>query len=263
MQERLQKILSARGICSRRKAEEYIKQGLVKVNGEIAELGSKADPEKDQIEVDGKIIEDRKEMLYFVMNKPVGVITENVSRFSFNRFSLDQNYKNNTNPERKTKNDQTSNVLSVRDLLPPNLQGKIYPVGRLDKNSSGLLLFTNDGVLAYRLTHPKFYHEKEYEVTTEKPIPDGSLKKLKDGIKILGKKTKKAAIKRLSGRTFSIALTEGRNRQIRRMCQKVGYPVKKLRRIRIATLSDRSLKEGEMRELTGEEREGLLGEIET
>jgi len=242
MKERIQKILSARGTCSRRKAEEYIKHGLVKVNGRIAELGNKTDPDKDMIEVDGKVIEDRKEMLYYVMNKPIGIESTN---------------------KRKTNEKQTSEskTKSVRDLLPPKFQGKIYPVGRLDKETSGLLLFTNDGVLAYRLTHPKFYHEKEYEVTVDKPIPDGSLRKLKDGIKILGKKTKPTVIKKLSGRKFTIALTEGMNRQIRRMCQKVGYPVKKLRRIRIVTLTDNDLEEGCIRKLTDKERCELLKAI--
>jgi len=165
-------------------------------------------------------------MVYYVMNKPVGVVTEH-----------------------------------SRELLPKKLQGTIFPVGRLDKDTSGLLLFTNDGVLAYRLTHPKFYHEKEYEVRVEKPITDGALKKLAQGLKILGTKTKPATIKRLSGRRFSIALTEGKNRQIRRMCQKVGSPVKELKRVRIVTLRDAKLKEGEVRELRAKEREALLRAI--
>src|SRR3989338_6052118 len=212
MLERLQKILSARGIASRRKAEEYILAGLVKVNGKVAILGQKADPEKDTVEVDGKVVEARKELLYYVMQKPVGVVTENVAG------------KKGVMP-------------SVRDLLPKALQGKLFPVGRLDKDSSGLLLFTNDGVLAYRLTHPKFDHEKEYEVETEQPIPNGALRKLAEGdLKIFGEKTKPATVRRLSPTKFRIAITEGRNRQIRRMCQKVGSPVKTLRRIRIVTL---------------------------
>jgi pseudouridine synthase len=245
MKERIQKILSARGTCSRRKAEEYIKQGLVKVNGRIAKLGSKADPETDKIEVDGKVIEDRKEMLYYVMNKPVGVETTNTEK----------------KDEKEKKRRKEEEKKTVRDLLPDKLKGKIYPVGRLDKETSGLLLFTNDGVLAYRLTHPKFYHEKEYEVTTEKPIPDGSLRKLTVGIKILGKKTKPASIKKLSGRIFSISLTEGRNRQIRRMCKKVGYPVKKLRRVRIVTLLDDKLDEGKLRKLSKEEAQNLISAV--
>lgn len=249
MQERLQKILSLRGIASRRKAEEYIEQGLVKVNGKVAKIGQKADPEKDRIEVDGKVIEARKEMLYYVMHKPVGVVTENVDRSSFSR---------QTN---KTNNDKTNNesaTISVRDILPPHLRGKVFPVGRLDKATSGLLLFTNDGVLAYRLTHPKFYHEKEYEVRVERPIEDGALHKLAHGFIILGTRTKPAKVKRISGRRFSIALTEGKNRQIRRMCKKIGHPVTELMRTRIVTLTDSELGEGRVRVLSEQERDELL-----
>ena len=235
MQERLQKILSARGICSRRKAEEYINQGLVKVNGEVASIGQKADPEEDNIEVDGQAVEDRKEMFYYLMNKPVGVVTTNATR-----------------ADQKT----------VKELLPKELQGKIYPVGRLDKDTSGLLLFTNDGVLAYRLTHPKFNHEKEYEVDAAHPMKDGQLRKLEQGMTISGEKTKPAKIKRIGESIFRITLTEGKNRQIRRMCQKVGSPVDKLKRIRIMTLTDSQLKPGDVRELTESERATLLASVE-
>lgn len=235
MQERLQKILSARGICSRRKAEEYIEAGLVKVNGEVATLGQKADPETDNIEVDGQVLEDRKEMLYYILNKPVGIVTTNADH-------ADQQ--------------------TVRDLLPKELQGKIYPVGRLDKETSGLLLLTNDGVLAYRLTHPKFDHEKEYEVVVENEVKDGQLKKLEQGMTISGEKTKPAKVIRLENDKFTIALTEGKNRQIRRMCQKVGAPVKHLQRIRIMTLSDPSLTEGELRQLSEDEQKQLLASVE-
>lgn len=242
MQERLQKILSLWGIASRRKAEEYIEQGLVKVNGKVAKIGQKADPEKDVIEVDGKVIEARKEMMYYVMNKPVGVVTENVTH------RLSKSHSSSSDEGQGTSD------VTVRDLLPKHLQGKIFPVGRLDKATSGLLLFTNDGVLAYRLTHPKFYHEKEYEVRVERPIEDGALHKLSNGLIILGSKTKPAEVKRLSGRRFSIALTEGKNQQIRRMCKKIGHPVKELQRIRIVTLSDPDLEEGRVRVLTEKER---------
>ena len=247
MQERLQKILSGRGICSRRKAEEYIRTGLVKVNSAVASIGQKADPEKDVIEVDGKVIEERGEMLYYVMNKPVGVVTSNVEG-------------NGRGEKGKEKEEQqpishfpVSQSVTVRSLLPRELQGKIYPVGRLDKDTSGLLLFTNDGVLAYRLTHPKFDHEKEYEVTAAHPITDGQLAKLEKGITLSKSKTKPATVRRISPSSFRIALTEGRNRQIRRMCQKVGAPVKDLQRIRIVTLVDSLLKPGHVRQLSKSE----------
>lgn len=234
MQERLQKILSGRGICSRRKAEEYISHGLVTVNGKKAELGQKADPAVDRIEVDGSVIEARKEMLYYVMHKPVGVVTTNANR-----------------ADQKT----------VKDLLPKHLRGKIFPIGRLDKDSAGLLLLTNDGVLAYRLTHPKFDHQKEYEVETKGPIADGALKKLEKGITIAGTKTKPAKVSRLGHSRFRIVLTEGRNRQIRRMCQKVGSPVRTLRRVRIMTLSDPKLWPGKVRPLKEQEKARLLSSV--
>ncbi len=231
MLERLQKILSARGIASRRKAEEYITQGLVKVNGKIAMLGQKADPEVDSIEVDGKVLEARQVMLYYVMNKPRGVVTTNA-----------------TLPK-----DQI-----VNDLVPKELRGKVFPVGRLDKDSEGLLLLTNDGVLAFRLTHPKFDHEKEYEVVVERPITEGALDKMRHGMMIASEKTKPAVVHKLAPDTFRITLTEGKNRQIRRMCQKVGNPVVTLKRVRIMTLTDPDLKPGKMRLLTDDEKSALV-----
>lgn len=236
MLERIQKILSARGIASRRKAEEYITAGLVTVNGKVATLGQKADPDVDKIEVSGKVMQARQEMLYYVMNKPRGIITENVSRIA--------------SPEK-----------TVLDLIPANLRGKIYPIGRLDKDSEGLLLLTNDGVLAYRLTHPKFDHEKEYLVTVSVEIREGQLNKLREGLKIGGEALKPALVRRRGPSSFSIILTEGKNRQIRRMCQKVGAPVATLRRVRIMMLRDSSLKSGAMRPLTQAEKHDLLAAV--
>ena len=235
MQERLQKILSARGIASRRKAEEYILAGLVKVNGKKAELGQKADPEVDRIEVDGKVMEERAEMQYYLLYKPVGVESTNVPG--------------------------TREAPTVRDILPKHLQGKLYPVGRLDKDSEGLLLLTNDGPLSYRLTHPKFEHEKEYEVTLKDEIKEGALDKIRNGVLLDGSKTKPAAIRRLGKNVIRISLTEGRYRQIRRMCSKVGSEVVKLIRVRITTLSDPSLKAGQLRPLTVAEKTQLLASI--
>lgn len=234
MLERLQKILSARGIASRRKAEEYIEQGLVKVNGKTAKLGDKADAEKDHIEVDGRVLAERTAMLYYVMNKPTHVETKNVS-----------------GGDEKT----------VRDLLPKNLQGKVSPVGRLDKDSSGLLLFTNDGVLAYRLTHPKFTHEKEYEVTVDRPISSMICRKIEEGFEMDGSRTKPLKAKKIGPNVITITLTEGKNRQIRRMLPAVGFTVKTLKRIRVMTLTDSALKVGEVRELSQKEREMLLKSV--
>ncbi|MCA9370697.1 MAG: rRNA pseudouridine synthase, partial [Candidatus Peregrinibacteria bacterium] len=136
-----------------------------------------------------------------------------------------------------------------------------YPVGRLDKETSGLLLLTNDGVLAYRLTHPSFNHEKEYAVETSEPIKDGQLEKLRTGITIDGEKTKPATVKRINEKKFTIALTEGKNRQIRRMCQKVGAPLKTLTRIRIMTLAP-TLEPGAIRPLSSKERTALLRSVD-
>ena len=251
MLERLQKILSARGIASRRKAEEYIEQGLVKVNGVVATIGQKADPEKDTIEVDGKVLTDRAEMLYYLLYKPVGVETSNVER----RKSLVTGHGS------RDQRQMTNDTRTVRDLLPQNLQGKIYPVGRLDKDSEGLLLLTNDGPLSFRLTHPRFDHEKEYDVTVYDDIPESAIKKLERGIMLDGSKTKPLVIKRLDRNRLSITLTEGRNRQIRRMLQKVGSTVTRLVRVRIMTLTDSRLKPGALRPLTVQEKLELLSSV--
>lgn len=232
---RLQKILSERGVSSRRKAEEYIEQGLVKVNGKIVKVGDKADPEIDKIEVDGKVLADRAEMLYYVLQKPIGIETVNVEGHT----------------GRKT----------VRDFLPKKLQGKVFPVGRLDKDSCGLLLFTNDGVLSYRLTHPKFTHDKEYEVTVDRPITPMVCRQLEEGFDMDGSKTKPLKATKVGPRTLRIILTEGKNRQIRRMMQHVGFTVKELHRIRIMTLTDPKMKVGTVRELTKNDREELLRSV--
>jgi pseudouridine synthase len=197
-------------------------------------LGQKADPEVDRVEVDGRVLAARREFLYYLMNKPKGVVTTNATR---------------------------SDQRTVADLLPAQLKGKIFPIGRLDKDSSGLLILTNDGVLAYHLTHPKFEHEKEYEVIVERPITDGALRKMEKGITLSGVKTKQAKVKRLGQEKFLIALTEGKNRQIRRMCQKVGCPVRELRRVRIVTLTDSSISPGSLRVLRSQEVKTLLSAI--
>lgn len=256
MLERLQKILSARGIASRRRAEEYITQGLVKVNGTIATLGQKADPEVDTIEVDGKVLEARQEMLYYVMHKPRGVETSNVGGDRSDRSSRGNRRVGTSDTSATSVTSETSPT--VRDLLPPDLRGKVFPVGRLDKESEGLLLFTNDGVLAFRLTHPKFDHEKEYLVTVERPITEGALDKMRHGMVLSGEKTKPAIVTKTGPDRFRITLTEGKNRQIRRMCQKVGNPVKTLIRTRIMTLQAPALRAGTVRPLEQEERKTLL-----
>jgi 23S rRNA pseudouridine2605 synthase/23S rRNA pseudouridine2604 synthase len=262
MLERLQKILSARGIASRRKAEEYIERGLVKVNGKVVKVGDKADPEVDRIEVDGKVMEARQEMLYYVLYKPVGVVTTNAEGGEQIKVEGQKRGRsegqNGRGAERREDRKTEGRDRTIPDLLPAHIKTKVYPVGRLDKDSEGLLLLTNDGVLAYRLTHPKFNHQKEYEVTTTTEATDGQIRKMAYGLKIDGEKTKPVQIKRLGKNKFSVVLTEGRNRQIRRMCQKVGLEVLRLVRIRIMTLTDSALQPGSVRALDAMERQELL-----
>jgi 23S rRNA pseudouridine2605 synthase/23S rRNA pseudouridine2604 synthase len=226
---RLQKFLSRAGICSRRKGEEYIKAGWVRVNGKIVtELGVKIDPEQDSVEVDSDAIRSESVPTYIALNKPRGYVSS----------CLQQDEK------------------IVLDLL--DISVRVYPVGRLDKDSTGLLLLTNDGHLHHRLSHPSFNHEKEYEVTVAKPLPEGALRKLAEGLPMMGTRTRPARVKRISARRFRIVLQEGKNRQIRRMVRKVGNQVKHLKRIRIANIRLGNLPSGSWRHLTREEKENLL-----
>ncbi len=226
---RLQKFLSRAGICSRRKGEEYIQAGWVKVNGKIVtELGIKVDPERDAVEVDSDAIRSDSAPIYIALNKPKGYVS-----------SCDQ-----------------QNEKIVLDLL--DISERVYPVGRLDKESTGLLLLTNDGHLHHRLSHPSFNHEKEYEVTVAKPLPEGALRKLAKGLPMMGTRTRPARVKRISARRFGIVLQEGKNRQIRRMIRKVGNQVTHLKRIRIANIELGNLPSGSWRYLTKIEKEKLL-----
>ncbi len=226
---RLQKFLSRAGICSRRKGEEYIQAGWVKVNGKIVtELGIKVDPERDAVEVDSDVIRSDSAPIYIALNKPKGYVS-----------SCDQ-----------------QNEKIVLDLL--DISERVYPVGRLDKESTGLLLLTNDGHLHHRLSHPSFNHEKEYEVTVAKPLPEGALRKLAKGLPRMGTRTRPARVKRISARRFGIVLQEGKNRQIRRMIRKVGNQVTHLKRIRIANIKMGNLPSGSWRYLTKIEKEKLL-----
>ena len=226
---RLQKFLSRAGICSRRKGEEYIKAGWVKVNGKIiTELGVKVDPERDAVEVDSDAIRCDSAPTYIALNKPRGYVSS----------CHQQNEK------------------IVLDLL--DISERVYPIGRLDKDSTGLLLLTNDGRLHHRLSHPSFNHEKEYEVTVAKPLPEGALRKLAKGLPMMGTRTRPARVKRLSSIRFRIVLQEGKNRQIRRMVRKVGNRVVDLKRIRIANIELASLPLGRWRHLAEKEKDELL-----
>jgi len=226
---RLQKFLSHAGICSRRKGEEYIREGRIRVNNRIVtELGTKVDPDKDRVEFDGKSVALESESVYIVLNKPKGYVT------SCNH------------PGEKI----------VLDLI--DIPQRVYPVGRLDKDSTGLLILTNDGGLHQRLSHPSFDHEKEYDVTVSRHITDGSLQRIAQGLPMMGTKTRPAKIRRLSSRRFRIILKEGRNRQIRRMVRKVGNRVTELRRIRVSKIKLGSLAQGAWRNLTEKEKKELL-----
>jgi len=230
---RLQKYCSQKGLASRRKAEEYINNGWIKVNGKVVvELGTKVDPEKDVVELAPQAKQEQKEFKYVLLNKPSGYVT-----------NLPQK------GERQ-----------ARDLLPPNL-GHLKPVGRLDKDSEGLLLFTNDGVVAHRLTSPAFEHEKEYIVIVDKVISQEILSKYRKGIVILGKKAKPVEVTKFKGTTYSFVLREGKNRQIRRMLSNFGCKAVKLERIRIACLELAGLKPGQYRLLSKKEKEKLLAYI--
>ncbi len=229
---RLQKFLSEAGICSRRKGEAYIREGRVRVNSMIVtELGTKVDPGKDRVEFDGKGVAIESESIYIVLNKPKGYVTSC------------------SHPGEKI----------VLDLI--DIPQRVYPIGRLDKDSTGLLILTNDGSLHHRLSHPSFDHEKEYDVTVSKPITDGSLRKIAQGLPMMGTKTRPAKIRRMSSKSFRIILKEGRNRQIRRMVGQVGNRVTKLRRIRVSKIKLGGLAEGAWRNLTEKEKQELLTQL--
>ncbi|OGE74479.1 MAG: hypothetical protein A3I07_04025 [Candidatus Doudnabacteria bacterium RIFCSPLOWO2_02_FULL_42_9] len=205
MQERLQKIISQAGIASRRHAEELILAGKVKVNGQVVrELGTKADIAKDRVEVNGKKL-TVKSLIYLMMNKP-------------------KRYLTTRNDPRKRK--------TVFDLLPADLRSVVWPIGRLDFNTEGLLLFTNDGELTQDLAHPSKEHEKEYEVVLNKELSEGRITKLREGMELDGKKTAPAKV-RANGTTIYITIHEGWNRQVRRMFAAFGYTIRNLKRIRV------------------------------
>ncbi len=216
-QERIQKFLSEQGIASRRKAEEFIKSGQVSVNGHKAKLGDKVDPEKDQVKVYGKIIKASAKKIYIALNKPKGYV---VSK---------------TDPQgRKT----------VFSLLPAEIRSKVYNVGRLDFNTEGLLLLTNDGELTQELAHPKYEHEKEYEVATQEDPTDSQLEKLRHGVEIATGPTSPARVKIKNGYIY-ITIHEGKKRQVRRMFDAVGLTVKNLKRVRINKLQLPKIPAGE------------------
>jgi len=211
MEERLQKLLSAAGICSRRAAEAYILEGRVTVNGTTAELGQRADPERDEIRVDGELLKGREECVYLLLNKPRGYVTT-------------------LSDEKGRKN--------VADLVRA-CGARVYPVGRLDLDSEGLLLMTNDGDLMQRLLHPSHEVNKTYHVSVYGAVA-GCVKRLSALRDLEGDPIRPAQVEvlRQTGQTAELAVTihEGKNRQVRRMCAACGLNVKRLRRVREHTL---------------------------
>lgn len=222
---RLQKYLADRGVASRRKCEEYIQQGLIRVNGNVVkEMGVKIDPERDIVETAPEIKMREQELVYFAFHKPVGYVCSV------------------TGPEEP----------KITELLK-NISERIFPIGRLDKLSSGLLLLTNDGRAAYRMTHPKFEHEKEYVVKVRETITPDRLAALHETFYIRGKKTQEAALTLQGPHLLRVILREGRNRQIRRMCERTGLHIEKLKRIRVGKILLGELHPGAYRKLTGAE----------
>ncbi len=225
---RLQKYLSQAGICSRRKAEEYIERWLIKVNGETAQIGMSVTVWVDKVELLDKAVKEQKEFLYFKVNKPRWVVTTCAQIWE------------------KT-------ILDIIDI-----DKRVFPIGRLDKETTGLILLTSDGRLANYLMHPRYNHQKEYIVETFWPISDMSLEKMRNGLFILWSYTKKAQVERIASGKFSITISEWRNRQIRRMVEAVGSEVKKLKRIRIENIHLWDLKEWEYKALSKAELNELF-----
>ncbi|MGM0499427.1 MAG: pseudouridine synthase [Bacillota bacterium] len=227
--ERLQKVMAHAGVASRRKSEEIIAEGRVKVNGEIVtEMGFKVDPKQDEIVVDGEVISEEKKR-YILLNKPEGYITT-VS-----------------DPEDRP---------TVMDLIP-DLKQRLYPAGRLDYDSSGLLIMTNDGDLTYKLTHPKKEVDKKYRVWADGELSREDFEKFEAGMIIDGQKTAPAEISNVKYKDyqteFDVVIHEGRNRQVRRMCKIAGFPVASLKRIAFAFLTLEGLEEGDFRYLSEQE----------
>lgn len=227
--ERLQKVLARAGLGSRRVCEDLIEDGLVTVNGEVAVLGRRVDPEVDRVEVDGVPIGVRPGLVHYLLNKPEGVVS--------------------------TASD-THGRPTVVGLVPD--EPRVFPVGRLDADTSGLIIVTNDGDLAHRLTHPSFGVDKEYLAEVEGRPSRGALRRLREGIELDDGPTAPAQASLLAPNLVRLVIHEGRNRQVRRMCAAVGHPVVRLVRTRIGPVVDRDLRPGEWRELEPSEVRDLM-----
>ncbi|GIP30770.1 hypothetical protein J23TS9_59000 [Paenibacillus sp. J23TS9] len=226
---RINKFISETGFCSRREADKWVESGKVTINGEPAVLGSQAE-EGDDVRIDGRPLNEKnKSHVYIALNKPVGITS-----------TTEQHIKGN-----------------IVDFVGHT--ERIFPIGRLDKDSEGLILMTSDGDIVNKILRAEGKHEKEYIVTVDQPITTSFLTGMAGGVKILGEMTRPCIITRVSERVFKIILTEGKNRQIRRMCSAFGYSVRKLQRIRIMNITLGSLPKGKWRDLTDAEKKELSG----
>lgn len=218
----LNKFISSTGICSRRDAEKLIIEGRVTINEKQTQLGNRVF-EGDVVKIDGKPLKAKPKTLYIALNKPIGIVS--------------------TTDSREKKN-------IVKYMNHPQ---RLFPIGRLDKPSEGLIFLTNDGDIVNKILRAGNNHEKEYVVTVDKNISDDFVEKMGNGLPILGTITKKCKVEKVSNYVFKITLTQGLNRQIRRMCEYLGYEVIKLKRTRIMNVSLHGLKYGDWRELTKKE----------
>ena len=229
--KRLNKAISETGYCSRREADRLIEQGKVKVNDEIAGLGVQVS-ENDKIFVEGKQITNSVKLIYLAFNKPVGITS-----------TTDTTIKSN-----------------IIEFI--NFPERIFPIGRLDKPSEGLIFMTNDGDIVNKILRSKNNHEKVYVVTVNKKITPDFIEKMSSGVPVLDTITKKCTVKKINDFTFNIILTQGLNRQIRRMCDYLGYEVKTLKRIRIMNIKLGNLKTGKYRYFTPDELTEVLRLVE-
>jgi 23S rRNA pseudouridine2604 synthase len=224
---RINKYMSESGACSRRMADQWIEAGRVRINGQVATLGSKVNP-GDEVLLDGRRVGTRKRTIYIALNKPRGITST-------------------------TAQDVEDNIVAYVDYPE-----RIFPIGRLDKYSEGLILLTNDGDIVNKVLRVENNHEKEYLVTVDRPFTNAFLTAMASGVRILGRMTNPCVVTRESPDTFRITLKQGLNRQIRRMCEAFDYRVRKLQRVRIMHIKLGDLPYGKWRELTDAEREQLL-----
>ena len=224
---RLNKYISETGVCSRREADKWIEAGRVTCNGQVAALGTRV-VDGDEIRIDGEPIGAKKRQIYIALNKPIGVTCTTEAHIEDN----------------------------IIDLV--GYSERIFPIGRLDKDSEGLILLTNDGDIVNEILRAENNHEKEYIVTVDRPITDLSLKMMAGGVKIMGELTKPCRVSRIDRESFRMILTQGLNRQIRRMCSALGYKAQRLQRVRIMNIHLGTLSSGQWRHLTDPELAGLL-----